>query len=105
VRITFHDALSQAQCLEIPEGRIIRPLIQTTACQWSGKWREALARQVLTPAPDANSVKWKRWALDNGDLAYTGVKAERVELAIADDLAFLAAHPVRQSSRKAAGDE
>jgi len=28
------------------------------------------------------------------------VKAERVELAIADDLAFLAAHPVRQSSRR-----
>jgi hypothetical protein len=28
------------------------------------------------------------------------VKPERIERAIADDLAFLAAHPVRQSNRK-----
>jgi hypothetical protein len=66
------------------------------------QWRAALARQVLTPAPDANSVKWKQWALDSGDLTYTGVKAERVERAIAEDLAFLAAHPVRQSKRRSA---
>jgi hypothetical protein len=59
-------------------------------------------RQVLTPAPDANSVKWKQSALDSGDLEYTGVKPERVEPAIADDLAFLAAHPVRQSNRRSA---
>jgi hypothetical protein len=31
---------------------------------------------------------------------YTGVKSERIERAIADDLAFLAAHPVRQSNRR-----
>jgi hypothetical protein len=57
-------------------------------------------RQVLTPAPDANSVKWKQAVLDSGDLAHTGVKAEQIERAIADDLAFLAAHPVRQSNRR-----
>jgi hypothetical protein len=60
------------------------------------RWREALARQVLTPAPDANSVKWKQTVLDSGDLEYAGVKAERVEQAITDDVEFLKAHPTRQ---------
>jgi hypothetical protein len=36
---------------------------------------------------------------------YTGVKSERIERAIADDLAFLAAHPVRQSNRRSAKDQ
>jgi hypothetical protein len=31
---------------------------------------------------------------------YIGVKPERVERALADDLVFLAAHPVRQSNRR-----
>jgi hypothetical protein len=30
------------------------------------------------------------------------VKSERIERAIAEDLAFLAAHPVRQSNRRSA---
>jgi hypothetical protein len=40
-------------------------------------------------------------ALARGQHRYTGVKSERIERAIADDLAFLAAHPVRQSNRRA----
>jgi hypothetical protein len=96
VRITFHDAISQAKRMEIPEGRNHPAIDSDDRMPMVRKWREALARQVLTPAPDANSVKWKRWALDSGDLAYTGVKAERVEQAIADDVEFLKAHPTRQ---------
>ena len=64
------------------------------------RYREALVRQLLTPAPDANSGKWKQAALAGGKHRYTDVKPERIERAIADDLAFLAAHPVRQSNRK-----
>jgi hypothetical protein len=35
--------------------------------------------------------------------SFTDVKSERIERAIADDLAFLAAHPVRQSNRRRQG--
>jgi hypothetical protein len=102
VRLTFHDAISEAQRMEIPEGRNHPITDSDDRSPIVQHWREALVRQVLTPAPDANSVKWKQWALDSGDLQYTGVKQERVERAIADDLAFLAAHPVRQSNRRPA---
>jgi hypothetical protein len=33
------------------------------------------------------------------------VKPERIERVIAEDLAFLAAHPVRQSKRRSAKDD
>jgi hypothetical protein len=56
-------------------------------------------RAALTPAPDAAAVAWKKRALAGGDHEYTDVKTERIERVIADDLAFLAAHPVRQSNK------
>jgi hypothetical protein len=62
------------------------------------KWRAAIAKQLLTPAPDAASIKWKQMAMARD--RYIGVKPERVERALADDLVFLAAHPVRQSNRR-----
>jgi hypothetical protein len=40
--------------------------------------------------------------LTRGQHRFTDVKPERIERAIADDLAFLAAHPVRQSIRRSA---
>ena len=61
-------------------------------------WRAALAKQFYTLAWDTASVKWKQMALARGQHEYTGVKPERIERAIADDLAFLAAHPVRRSN-------
>jgi hypothetical protein len=65
-----------------------------------GRWpildsyREALGKQLLTPAPDVASVNWKRQRLRK---SYNGVKKELVEKAIADDIAFLDAHPTRTS--------
>jgi hypothetical protein len=64
------------------------------------KYREALVKQLLTPAWDVASVKWKQMALAWGQHRYTDVKSEPIERPIADDLAFLAAHPVRQSRRR-----
>jgi hypothetical protein len=102
VRIDFQSAVSWAQRMEIPEGRLHpsdpeerdrMPMVE--------RYRAALVKQLLTPAWDANSVKWKQAALARGDLCYTGVKPERVERAIADDLAFLAAHPTRRSNSEA----
>jgi hypothetical protein len=53
--------------------------------------------------PDLNaaSVKWKQAALAAGKHEHTDVKSERIERAIADDLAFLAAHPTRRSNSEA----
>jgi hypothetical protein len=60
-------------------------------------WRAALVKQMLTPAPDAGSVAWKRAKLLAGDFVYTDVKPERLQRAIDDDVAWLAAHPTRKS--------
>jgi hypothetical protein len=65
------------------------------------RWREALVKQLLTPAPDARSITWKQAALASRQFRHTGVKPERIECAIADDLAFLAAHPIRHKNSEA----
>jgi hypothetical protein len=64
-------------------------------------WRAALVKQLLTPAWDAASVKWKQAALAGGQHEYTDIKTERIERAIDDDVAFLAAHPTRRSNSEA----
>jgi hypothetical protein len=66
-------------------------------------WREAVVKQLLTPAPDGAAVAWKRAKLAGRGFSHLPTKAERIERVIAEDLAFLAAHPVRQSKRKTTG--
>jgi hypothetical protein len=68
------------------------------------KWREALARQMLTPAPDLSAVTWKRAKLKTDEFNRLPITAVRAEQVIADDVAFLAAHPVRQSNRRSAAE-
>jgi hypothetical protein len=99
VRMDFQSAVSWAQRMEIPEGHF-HPSDPEERDRMSmlQSWRAALVKQLLTPAWDANSVKWKQASLARGDHHYTGVKSERIERAIADDLAFLAAHPTRRSN-------
>jgi hypothetical protein len=60
-------------------------------------YRNAEVKQLLTPAPTAALVKWKQQVFAQGGYKYTDVKKERIEKAIADDLAFLAAHPARRA--------
>jgi hypothetical protein len=99
LRIDFQSAVSWAQRMEIPEGRF-HPSDpgESDRVSMVGKYRAALVKQLLTPAWDTASVKWKQMTLARGQHRYTDVKPERIERAIADDLAFLAAHPVRQSN-------
>jgi hypothetical protein len=59
------------------------------------KWREAVAKQLLTPGPDSAAVAWKRAQLAGRGFSHLPTKAERIERVIGDDVAFLAAHPVR----------
>ncbi|SHH17293.1 hypothetical protein SAMN05443248_3948 [Bradyrhizobium erythrophlei] len=102
LRIDFQSAVSWAQRMGTPEGRF-HPSDPNECDRMSmvQKYRAALAKQLLTPAWDAASVKWKQTKLASEREGYylLDVKPERIERAIADDLAFLAAHPVRQSHR------
>jgi hypothetical protein len=107
------DALEQrADCRHGLLARAARLQERSVACEkaWlqgslahveiseEGRWsilesyRAALGKQLLTPAPDVASVNWKR-----RELKSYGVKKELVEKAIADDIAFLDAHPTRNS--------
>jgi hypothetical protein len=102
VRIDFQSAVSWAQRMEIPEGHFHpRDTEERDRMSMVQSWRAALVKQLLTPAWDTASVKWKQMALARGDHRYTDVKPERIERAIAEDLAFLAAHPVRRSNSEA----
>jgi hypothetical protein len=100
VRREFHSAVSWAQRMGVPEAHSHPPdPDDRDRISMVKRWRTALVEQLLTPAPDGRSVKWKQAALASGEHCHIGVKSERIERAIADDLAFLAAHPVRQSRR------
>jgi hypothetical protein len=97
-RIDFHDVVSSVQREGMPERRSHPIVADGDRMPLVEKWRAAIVRQLLTPAPDAASVKWKQMAMARD--RFLGVKPELVQRAISDDLAFLAAHPVRQSKRR-----
>ena len=101
VRMDFDHAVYMAQREEIPEAAY-HPVVDHKDLQLVERYREALVKQLLTPAPDLRSVTWKQAALAQGQYRYVGVSDQRIERAIAEDLAFLAAHPMRQSNRKSA---
>jgi hypothetical protein len=92
-RLNFEWAVERAQKLGIPEGRSDARCNDDDSDLVAG-WRAAIVRQLLTPAPDAGAVKWE----EAQDDCYLPVEPKRIERAIADDLAFLAAHPTRRST-------
>jgi hypothetical protein len=104
-RWKLENAIAVAQSSGIAEGSN-HPIRHWTASdggqEMLANYREAIGKQLLTPAFDRCAVTWKKAALKAGDHEYTGVTTARAERAIADDLAFLAAHPVRQSKRRGA---
>jgi hypothetical protein len=63
VRLDILSAIERAQRLGIPEGRSHPVSDDDDRQPMVEKWRAALVRQFLTPAPDANSVKWKQTKL------------------------------------------
>jgi hypothetical protein len=80
------DANSLPKCDEGPGGRLV--LVDL--------WRTALVSQMLTPAPDAGAVAWKRAQIRAENVRYEDVKSERIERVIADDVEFLRTHPTRR---------
>jgi len=69
LRIDFQSAVSWAQRMGTPEGRF-HPSDPEERDRISmvQSWRAALVKQLLTPAPDGASVKWKQAALARGEL-------------------------------------
>jgi hypothetical protein len=66
------------------------------------KWREAVAKPLIMAAPTLADVAWKRAKVKSGDFdGCRSLTLARAEQAIADDLAFLAAHPTRRSNSEA----
>jgi hypothetical protein len=94
-RLDWCNALNIAQKRGIADSTSFPSDDETTRFELVETWREAVAKRLLTPAPDLGAVKWKRAKLAGGNFPYLPVKKERVERAIADDVAFLAAHPTR----------
>jgi len=60
------------------------------------KYRLAWCFLMLTPAPTQREITWKQAQLKAENYKYTGLPPERIEQAIADDIAFLKAHPTRR---------
>jgi hypothetical protein len=93
-------AVSRVQNFGTPEGDL-HP-VRDPKDYWTliAKYREVWARLMLTPAPTAREITWKRAQLKAENHKYTGLKVETIECAIADDVEFLKAHPMRQSRKR-----
>lgn len=95
-RMEMHDKIMIAQKYRLPEVRGVPPHDNGDRLPLVAAWRAAQMAQILTPAPDAKSVIWKRRVVEGlNPWDWIGVKPERVERAIADDEAFLKAYPTR----------
>jgi hypothetical protein len=100
VRLDWHVELEAAQKRGLADSGSFPPAADENRFSLVDTWREAVVKQLLTPAPNVAAVAWKRAKLSGRDFSYLPVKPDRVERAIASDLAFLAAHPVRRSNRR-----
>jgi hypothetical protein len=100
VSMKMDGAISRVQHHGAPEGELHPTRIPTDYWTLVEKYRKAWARLMLTPAPDMQSVTWKRAQLKAGSHKHTDLKTERIERAIADDVEFLRAHPTRQSRKR-----
>jgi hypothetical protein len=93
--LDMESAISIAQSRGLPEGANHLPHNPDDRWTILAKWRLAVAAQLLALAPDTRAIAWKKAALAGGQHRFTDVKSERIERAIADDAAWLAAHPTR----------
>lgn len=96
-RIDYEEAVYWAQRSEIAEGNL-QPALFYQRGDLTQTWRKALVAQMLTPAWDSNSLKWKKAMLLKGEHRHIGANEARIKQAIADDETWLAAHPTRRSN-------
>jgi hypothetical protein len=68
--------------------------------EYVGYLRKAVAKAILTPAPTMAAVAWKRSQMASGQWPYIPLDDPAALAAIADDEAFLAAHPTTRRPRR-----
>jgi hypothetical protein len=96
-RIRFEDAIEIARSHGVPDACRHPPKTHVDRIPLLKNYRAALVEQLLAPAPDIASINWKQAVLDKDDYVFVEcVEKGRVEKVIADDLAFLRAHPTRR---------
>jgi hypothetical protein len=100
-RLDWQSALSMAQSHNLADANSYPKCDGGERFGLVDTWREAVVKQLLTPAPDGAAVAWKRAKLAGRGFSHLPTKAERIERVIAEDLAFLAAHPTRRSNSEA----
>lgn len=98
-RLTMHSAVQLAKTHELPEAQNHPHADEGGRMALVTHWRAAKASQLLTPAYLVAGVVWKKECLAADGLEYLPVERRQVERAIAEDEAFLASHPVRQTKR------
>jgi hypothetical protein len=95
-RLDWYDALCCAQRWGVADSSSFPPAADHQLRRdLVDKWREMVAKQLLTPAPRVDAVNWKHAQFKARGFSHLPVSKKRVEQAIVDDLAFLAAHPTR----------
>jgi hypothetical protein len=92
--LDFEHACESAQRWGLPESSGFKILGGHIRVDF---WRDKLMNQLLTPAPDANSLAWKLRTFASGQHRFTTRKPERIQQAIDADKAWLAAHPSKRS--------
>jgi hypothetical protein len=100
--LRIHDANSIAADLGMREA-CLRGGEFNNETRWGDleRYGEAVRKQMLTAAPHAVAVNWKRTHLR--DASFIGVNQQRLEQVIAEDEAFLKAHPTHMA--RAASNE
>jgi hypothetical protein len=99
-RLKWRSELATAQTYGIGDSGSFPP-VTDSPFQAADTWREAVAKQLLTPAPTLGDVTWKRAKIKSDEFKQLPITLARAEQAIAEDLAFLAAHPTRRSNSEA----
>lgn len=98
-RLKWESALSLAQEYDIADANSFPKCDYSISNRFASVklWREALVKQMLTPAPDVAAVNWKRTQMKAEQYRHIGVKPERLQRAIDADIEWLEAHPSRKS--------
>ena len=96
-RMDWHTALSLAQQYDVAEAKTYAKSENEQHFVLVGLWRTALVSQMLTPAPDAAAVAWKRAQFRRGEHRYSEVKPELLERSIDSDVRWLNDHPTRRT--------
>jgi hypothetical protein len=71
-RLEMESAISCAQRHDLPEGNNHPPYDPGERWAVLANWRQAIAQQLLTPAPDTAAIAWKKAGLAGGQAAIGG---------------------------------